>query len=331
MKRNIYNLAHKAMMEMSHAITKIVSTAYPKSPLYNARNEGERNSLTLNYHSTANLSIIYDEEVGYGWVDNTACSAGLGYTYRDRAKGDKFYEHKRNAIASLHQHRNSAYGNLTEAEQRVFYDWFLRRSPYAKCISTKSVDYAMKFGILIDGNFPANLVVGATIAQRVLWEYTPIVRSMQCLVKLGMNESIAFMIAHTYVVDGGGLIVSRHAKDGHTAIDGGCISDAVLINFYKGKMPNKLPNYSEHKNYDKIHMLWGALVGEYKSYKALFPIMCSAVFPAEGEAAAVAEVGIPNPFAASMVMAVNNNNELTINHLKSMVLYTNKLIGVGNE
>jgi len=236
-------------------------------------------------------------------LDNTACSAGLNYL-RDDARKDL------QCIISLNQLNNGCREELTQEERQLFCDWFLKRSPYAKCIVTKSVKTALTLGIIVDPNYPANLVVGTTIAQRVLWEYTNIVQRFCRFTKAGMDEDAAFVMAHRYSVDDGK--VAESCESGHCALNGNYVSKEYISNFSKRTYRNKRRNFNVVLKYGMIHKLWG----EYWARDSGIDQKIKELVKVE-----VAPKEIPNPFALTMNL---KRNALTV---EACVEYIQSILG----
>jgi len=108
------------------------------------------------------------------WLGNVHCSAGI------REYGDVPVCWKGvDAIVSPTQPYDGGIGTaLTQEEQREFYNILLNHTPFGECIVGKYLNEAVSEGIVVDTHFPARLVAGTFMAQRLAWEQTDIARSI---------------------------------------------------------------------------------------------------------------------------------------------------------
>ena len=232
------------------------------------------------------------------WIDNTACCAGLmaggyGGISKDAAGVE--------AIVSVSQ-RGSGRA-LVRAEAVQFYDILINHTPYGECIVSKDPEYAYNFGLIIDTNYPSNIIAGCLMAQRLAWEYVNKARSAIHYANLGVNKSLAFLLGHTFSNDGGDITSS-----GHCCIDSSLVDKTYIKNFIKGKaQPDEL--YSVQKTYKyNVHSTWQSGKCEfdengYAKEKRLGLHINAIVADYAVNNKAVARV--PNPFAKSFTLTLD--------------------------
>lgn len=111
------------------------------------------------------------------------------------------YHHAKIIVNSLQE--GSGYGDnpgriLAPEVEHWFVDYMLNRSIYSDAFITKDATQALAEGVvLIDGEKPGNLVGGAAVGLRRLWEHVYVARAAYDLVQQGVNEDLAFAIGHT--------------------------------------------------------------------------------------------------------------------------------------
>ncbi len=238
MKREHYKLALAAR--------KLMNKALDGGLVRHVNGEGEEPSnLTRSRKATACTVIVTKKHVHI--CSNQACHAGLSNNY------DGFPEDKGTRIAVISPVQESK-----EPKEYLlrFIDWYINRSPYAKLgvFVNKSAKDVLKYGFICNTDVPANIMAGALIGSRIMWEYTSILESWIAQVDAGIDESAAFYIAHILCVNGSNFSVLRNA--GHCAIDGntGCVNN--LMRFVNAKPSYVRENYIDHYNYAGVHDSW---------------------------------------------------------------------------
>ena len=238
MKRKVYNNALAGLWEMRRA--------YDGEDKIELRHPdwGPYGNHTLYLHQpTQALALATEDTICH--VGNTACSYGLVNPDLEDAE----------AIASLTMTK-AEQTSLSYTERERFMDWLINRSPYAKCIRTNSPKFAVENGIILDTHYPANLVVGAVIAQRLVWEFQSLLKGMLKFIDLGMNEDAAFVLTHQYGIMAN-LRVYESYYAGHTAIHGGRVTKEYLKGFVQDKPYTEMKSYYEKNTYNNIQKLWG--------------------------------------------------------------------------
>lgn len=252
--------------------------------------------------------------------NNTACHAGL-HRY-DEGKPD--FE----LVVSLNQ---VDYGQFLEDEYAVPYiDWLVNRSPYAPAFITKDAESCMEKGyVATTTDVPSNQMVGGFIAQRRLWEYSDMARAWYEFVKAGMNENLAYCMAHSIQstsVNGsiqGGSLAWGKCRRGHTSLDIGDMGPKAVKRFVLGEMNIKDPTYRKKNRYGNIDITWGTpRRGEMSLYHAVQGVRLVAEDKVES----------CNPFPLPEKYDAMTGSYPRV--VESLVLFGNKYleeIGVGHE
>lgn len=189
--------------------------------------------------------------------DGYATSGSVCHSFLDRAPV-KFL------INGLQE--GSSYGDnpgriLAPEVELWFVDYILNRSPYAETFVTKDAETALKERITVSsGDHPGNLVGAGVVALRRLWEHVYVARAAYDLVQKGVNEDLAFLVAHAIQspsdINDDTTVSWTANLNWHTSIDIGVMSFKACKNFMERKLtdPNEL--YSE--------------AGRYRGYSAMY-------------------------------------------------------------
>ena len=142
--------------------------------------------------STTSLILVSDE--GDEKFLREPCHGALSYpTYKGLRIG---------VVSGLQEKYKQSHGpgkwsDTTDAEKVMYLDWLLKRSPYASAFLYKSGRNALKNKcVVVRANVPSNVMAGGLVASRRLWEYSNIAVVWCDLVKEGVDESLAFYLAH---------------------------------------------------------------------------------------------------------------------------------------
>ena len=217
------------------------------------------------------------------WLENTACTAGLSDAI------DEFSVVK--GIVSLQQNgggqRGDSNNKLTKAMRVQFLDILINHTPYGVCVVEKDPEYAEKYGLIVDADYPSNIIVGLLMAQRLCWEYTRIARNILAFAEAGVDKSLSFLLGHAYSRNG-----LKLRDCGHICWDPRHLSRTVIKNYMMGESQIEELPYSVEKTYHQgISNMWGDDGGED---------IHAEIRDSGKEAGAVT---IPNPFAKTMLYA----------------------------
>lgn len=150
---------------------------------------------------------------------------------------------------------------LGEDEAILFLDWLLNRSPYASTFITKSAHEALFHKAIISDAFtPSNLMAAGLVASRSLWEF-PIHGRVFCdLAKAGVNEDLAFFLAHLYsgTFNHTGKVSFGTYRAGHCAMNPGVMGKAELKNYLEHNVIKPNNNFNESRNYSGYDGMYGS-------------------------------------------------------------------------
>lgn len=121
-------------------------------------------------------------------------------------------------------------------------DYILHRSPWSSVFTNK--DFKKNFGCVdLDVNRGVNAVACAAIALRTCSEYTANNTVFCALADAGVNEHIAYIVAHGCMNKGVG-----NNTGGHHVFSGNCLTTTVLEFFKTGKFLDEGTPYKDNKN-----------------------------------------------------------------------------------
>lgn len=239
MKREHYQIALKARKVFREILVK----KKPKAGLTYVKNDG-----------MASVAAVYlDDKVYKNHLivsTNQACHAGLQSL-------------DTNSIAVISGLQSDYKGNLISKEEGVaFLDWLLNRSPYSEVFVTKSAKDAIKNSCIIaDSNYPSNLLAAGLVASRRLWEYREIVIAWYDLVKAGMNEDLAYWVAHKAQCrsDRTGNISFTGCSFGHCSMNPDLFDRKALKAWLNHKVVNPNQTYSQSTHYNYYDRMYSNL------------------------------------------------------------------------
>ena len=109
-------------------------------------------------------------------------------------------------VDTLYKYKMRTYEDNLDQYAVNYLDWLFNRSPYSSCIATGDAKEVYRKGYyILKGESPSNLVGGAMVAVRMLWERPFIVKTWNVLVGMGVDENLSFVIAHSFNIKGGKL------------------------------------------------------------------------------------------------------------------------------
>lgn len=219
-----------------------------------------------------NCGLITDEGKVYIFT-NTACHAELSYPGAYTA-GKQLPINGPKARFIISKDMTSSYmakqKQVPIETKHAFLKWLTTSSPYRKCFVKKGGKAVDDYGYVVVTpiGVPANLMAGALIAHRMLWEYygtIPVI--WHELVKNGVHPSIAFFHAHQVKTGDKENIDSINWNlNGHNCLAGNAFDKSTVLNFKNGVHVNPLPEWQTEKNqyrYSPVTGLWGVGDGSY--------------------------------------------------------------------
>lgn len=123
-------------------------------------------------------------------------------------------------LTRIQRQDNVAYTQCSEELCLEYYDWLFNRSGWKQCFRSRSVSKAWKDKVaVLTCKAPANLVQAALIATRNTWEYANVIKRWKKYKDAGINENLAFALAHVTYDDGDTIRISVQS-DPHNALSG---------------------------------------------------------------------------------------------------------------
>ena len=149
---------------------------------------------------------------------------------------------------------------LDEDEALAFLDYLLNRSPYSEVFITKSAHEALLHKMIVGkSSSPSNLLAAGLVASRRLWEYAEVARVFVDLAKAGVDEDLAFYLAHIARAsfDRSGNCDWGGFKNGHCSMNSGAFGKESMTNWLSHK-PIRLNNpYSKDVSYNGYAEMFG--------------------------------------------------------------------------
>jgi hypothetical protein len=212
----------------------------------------------------ATFHWVYDD----GTVErctNNACSAGLSkYGWVGGKRTIKYVVSSR--CCRNHAKEAAKYGIQ-------YMDWLIHRSPYKHFTLANDPSVAWNEGYIVyDAELvDANLLVSATVAHRMAWEFGgQIVYTWAKLIEYGMEETAAFLPAHMMNIGErcNGLKIGScgYGYGAHQCIDPRTFNEAHIANWNNHTPEEKWLEdepYSVHQRYNRICGLWNTIDAKY--------------------------------------------------------------------
>ena len=127
-------------------------------------------------------------------------------------------------------------------EHRRYLDWAVNRSPHAVDFAVKDLDILLDYGTILSMKRSAQLVVGAAILIRIMDEYPNIFENW-CLLSKYMDETAAYLFAHSMTQTDENKITLYRADNGHKVFGGDDVRVNVLRNWMAHKPKDCVPMY----------------------------------------------------------------------------------------
>ena len=196
---------------------------------------------------------------GISKIGMGACHAELGNNYNNSWSGAL-------SVVSLITVDKLEGRRLVKGYTTPYYRWLLNVSPWADVFITKCPKEAIKKGVILRSDVPSNLLGGALIASRYGWEgqgagFAP---KQQVYIwgelrKRGVDESLAFLMAHQARLNNGSLFWNN-TNGGHEAISLEKMSQESVKKFLLGEVPrNRLQRTTFQREPQRygIDNIWG--------------------------------------------------------------------------
>ena len=154
--------------------------------------------------------------------------------------------------------------SLRKPTRDKYLKWLFNRSPWAYTFYNTDPPAEGEF-VYSRTDVPSNLMVGGLIAFRAIYEYPHIIGHWSWLVRKGVNETYAFILAHSMSYQKKEIKCVLGSPDNHHAVAGISMSDKSIKRFCKGKMAIANLNYVSGEAYSQVNGAWGAESTGYTS------------------------------------------------------------------
>lgn len=245
MNRKEYNIAQKAVAKFRQACVK----------------KGL-------YKECTSFAVVAEEGVFLN--PNNACFASLGRYYADRGVGmgiaDGFLKNNPEDNFALLVGLNLEYPHfqprvnyeITDEESVRYLDWLCNRSPWASAFISKSAKHAYKQRtVILSTTVAGNLMGGAGVAIRRLWEYCKILRVWLELTARGVPETLSYYLASSLYGAYKGKVSWNGSEEGHHNLAVHAMGKQSVARFIQGKPVTVKLSYKESRAYDGYSAMWG--------------------------------------------------------------------------
>lgn len=152
-------------------------------------------------------------------------------------------------------------GGETEEAFIPYINWLIKRSPYTKAFLSKGAAKVAKDRcIIINPNCPSNIMLGGMIAVRGVSEYKYIARAWLELKNRGVNENLAFILAHHANFGRAGTVGFLKKSTNHAAVHSYKIDKDYVKAFITNNPVHVLEEYQTSNRYSRINDTWGVQV-----------------------------------------------------------------------
>jgi hypothetical protein len=129
--------------------------------------------------------------------------------------------------------------------QQAFYHWLANSSPWHECFITKQIENQSDFYVM-NTSTPSNVLLGAIICSRQMWEHTWAVFSWYDLVSQGVNPHLAYVVA----------VTTKHNIEDNTMQ----VKNSGLVSKWHMQINDNFSRISSVKNFMKN--CWGEKINE---------------------------------------------------------------------
>lgn len=229
-----------------------------------------------NLHQT-NTSFAVVAEAGVFLNPSNACFATLAPLYARMGTGlaDGFLENNPKENFALLVGLNLEYPHsqgrdkfeITDEESIRYLDWLCNRSPWSSAFVSKGAKHAYKQRtVILSTTVAGNLMGGAGVAVRRLWEYCKILRVWLELTARGVPETLAYYLASSCVGTYNGNVSWNGNEEGHHNLCVQVMGRACVKAFIEHKPVSVQPSYAESRNYAGYSTMWGNGGGKFNTW-----------------------------------------------------------------
>lgn len=214
-----------------------------------------------------NTSFALVADSGVWLCPHGNCFSGLGPHYRKegRGVGNGFLQDMPKESYALivglnlectHADRDKV--GITDEESVRYLDWLANRSPWSSAFISKAAETWYKSRVVIlDTTVAGNVMGGAGVAVRRLWEMCNILRLWLELTARGVPETLAYYLATSASCAYQTAIRWNGMEAGHHNLNVDSMGAEQVVNFIQGKVVTPNKPFSEGGAYDKYSNMFG--------------------------------------------------------------------------
>jgi hypothetical protein len=157
-------------------------------------------------------------------------------------------------------HGPGKWSHSTHEDRVAFMDWLANRSPYKEGFYDRCAETMLERGFaILNGSAPGNVLGGAAVAQRRLWEHTQTFTAWCDLVKAGVGENEAFLLGHCLQgsTNRKGMFSWGNTGTGHTTINPCELGGKAWKNFCGDKWASNEKSYLSTGTYTGYSAMFG--------------------------------------------------------------------------
>lgn len=263
------------------------------------------------YKTNTSFALVAEEGVFLNPMNNCFASLAKYYANEGKKVDEGFLRNSPKDNFALLVGLNLEYSTdrqrheVTDEESVRYLDWLCNRSPWCRAFVSKSARQAYKQRtVVLSTTVAGNLMGGAGVAVRRLWERPIILRVWLELTARGVPEALSYYLAtcaytgYKQPISWGNAEIAHHNLAVHN-MDAG-----ALVAFIKGKPEFVKDSYASGATYDGYSHMWGE-GGRFQDWIVKnFPTK-----PIKDGAVEEAKV-MTNPFAKAIVkIGVNARGE----------------------
>lgn len=191
-------------------------------------------------------------EDGKSWV--SGYNGCYGKMYNSKGSSSDLFKVKGN-IAYVVNFILLRKDEKTTEVHAAYLKWLLNDSPWSMTYITKDPDDALLNGIVVDANYPGNLVTAACIATRWTGEHVASMNFWYEMVKHGMPPHEAMWMSEFFYINDKRFVFSP--KSDHTPFGGYHMSKEAYNNYLNNKPITTQKDYSQTGQYSEIRAIFG--------------------------------------------------------------------------
>lgn len=215
------------------------------------------------YMTNTSFALVAEEGVFLNPRNNCFASLASYYAREGKKVDEGFLQNKpKDNFAllvglNLEWSKDRERHEITDEESVRYLDWLCNRSPWRKAFVSKSARQAYKQRtVVLSTTVAGNLMGGAGVAVRRLWEYPIILRVWLELTARGVPEALSYYLATCADTCYRQPISWGYGEIGHHNLAVHSMDAEALVAFIKGKPERVKGSYASGATYDEYSHMW---------------------------------------------------------------------------